>query len=174
MINFDNLIGRFEQYPRASIRGFEFTSGGPLANGTDAHFAYTFMSARALHPVTIENQFIPTLTYRPDELPYRPAHQVDFELRHHFPFGMDAGFNGSYVSEMTFYNHADPENNLAMAGTREKLAGYFLADIRLNQKLPGGFSMYFALENLTNRQYQTLYLYPAPGRTFRGGIRLAL
>jgi outer membrane cobalamin receptor len=38
----------------------------------------------------------------------------------------------------------------------------------------GGFSIYFAMENMLNKQYETLYLYPAAGRTYRGGLRFEM
>ncbi len=174
MINFDNQVGRFEQYAAASMAGVELTANGRITDATDAYFAYTFLRARTDSSVTIENQYYPSLVYRPDELPYKPSHQIDLEIKHRFKFGLDANFNGMYVSEATYYNHADPSNNSVMVATKEKLDDYFLANVRLSQKIAGGFSVYFAVENLGNQRYQTLYLYPAAGRTYRGGIRFEM
>jgi outer membrane receptor protein involved in Fe transport len=172
MINFDNLIGRFEQYPKASITGVELSASGPITDSTDAFLSYTYMRSHALDSVTIVNQYVPNLTYRPDELPYRPAHQVSVEVRQRFRFGLDADFNGIYVSHATYYNHVDPSNNSAMVAAKVKLGDYLLANAKLTQRIKGGFALYFAIDNMGNKQYQTLYLYPAAGRTCRWGLRL--
>jgi outer membrane receptor for ferrienterochelin and colicin len=174
MINFDNLIGRFEQYPKASMKGFELTSSIYITSATEGYISYTYLRSRALDSVTIENQYFPSLTYSPDELPYRPEHQIDLEIKHKFDFGLDAAFNGMYVSEATYYDHADPEDNTILVSTKGKLADYFIANIKLSQKIVGGFRLYFAIENLGNTEYQTLYLYPSPGRTYKGGLRFEM
>jgi outer membrane cobalamin receptor len=174
MINFDNMIGRFEQYPRAYISGLELTATGNITEATRVLLSYTYMHSRVLDPVTINNSYVPTLVYSPEELPYRPAHQFDLEINHRFNFGLDANFNGMYVSEATYYNHADPASNLAMIASKVKLTDYFLANAKLTQKVKGGFSIYFAMENMLNKQYETLYLYPAAGRTYRGGLRFEM
>ena len=174
MINFDNLIGRFEQYPKASMKGFELTSSIYITDATEGYFSYTYLRSRALDSVTIENQYFPSLTYRPDDLPYRPEHQIDLEIKHKFDFGLDAAFNGMYVSESAYYDHADPEDNTVLVSTKGKLADYFIANIKLSQKIVGGFRLYFAIENLGNTEYQTLYLYPSPGRTYKGGLRFEM
>jgi outer membrane receptor protein involved in Fe transport len=132
------------------------------------------MRSRALGDVTINNEYIPSFTYRPDELPYRPAHQFDIEAGYRFRFGLDAGFDGMYVSESVYYNREDPTTNKVMAAIREKLDGYFLANVKFTQKLAGGFSLTFAVKNLLNQQYETLYLYPAAGRSYHGGIKFSL
>ncbi len=171
MINFDNLIGRFEQYPKAAITGIELSTSGHITDSTDAFLSYTYMHSHALDSVTIVNQYIPNLTYSPDELPYRPAHQVSMEVRHRFRFGLDANFNGIYMSQATYYNHVDTTSNAAMIASKVKLGDYFLANAKLVQKIKGGFAIYFGVDNIGNKQYQTLYLYPAPGRTYRWGLK---
>ena len=174
MINFDNLIGRFEQYPRASIAGVELNARARVTEATDLLLAYTFMKSRAGAPVRIDNRYLPSLVYRPEELPYRPAHQVDMEARHRFRFGLEAGLNGNYFSEATYYDRADPRDNRVLTAVRGRLDGYLLLNAKLTQKLKKGFSIYLGIENLANREYQTLYLFPAPGRTYRGGIRFEM
>jgi outer membrane cobalamin receptor len=174
MINFDNLIGRFEQYPKAAITGLELSASAHITDSTDAFLSYTYMHSRALNSVTIVNQYIPNLTYSPDELPYRPAHQVSMEVRQRFRFGLDADFNGVYMSGATYYNHVDASNNTAMVAAKVKVGDYFLANAKVSQRIHGRFSIYFAIENMLNKQYETLYLYPAAGRTYRWGLRVEI
>jgi outer membrane receptor protein involved in Fe transport len=174
MISLDNQIGRFEQYPKATITGFELTANGRITNSTDAYVAYTFLRARADSLVTIENQYSPTLIYRPEELPYRPSHQIDLELRQRFSFGLEANLSGAYFSRATYYDHYNPTDNKVLLATKAELGSYVLLNAKISQKIAGGFSVYFAAENLLNRYYETLYLYPAAGRTYRGGIRFNL
>jgi outer membrane receptor protein involved in Fe transport len=174
MISLDNQIGRFEQYPEASIAGFELTANGRITDSTDAYLAYTFLRARADSEVTINNQYWASLVYRPEELPYRPAHQIDLELRHRFPFGLDANLNGAYFSRATYYDHANLANNKVLLATKGELGSYLLMNAKVSQKLPGGFSLYFAVENMLNKYYETLYLFPSAGRTYRGGLRVEM
>ncbi len=171
MINFDNLIGRFEQYPKARITGLELSASGQITENTNAFLSYTYMHSSALESVTIVNQYIPNLTYRPDELPYRPAHQISVEARHQFRFGLDANFSGIYMSQATYYNHVNTSNTAAMVASKVKLDDYFVANARVTQKIGGGLAVYFGIDNIGNKQYQTLYLYPAPGRSYRWGLK---
>lgn len=171
MISFDNLIGRFEQYPKASITGLELSASGRVTETADASLSYTYMRSRARSSVTILNQYVPSLTYHPDELPYRPAHQVSMEVRQRFGFGLDANLNGMYVSQATFYDHVDTSNTAAMVANKTRLDDYFLANVKLIQKLGGGFAVHFGIDNIGNKQFQTLYLYPNPGRTYRWGLK---
>lgn len=171
MISLDNQIGRFEQYPEASITGFELTANGRITDSTNAYLAYTFLRARADSTVTINNQYWAPLVYTPEELPYRPSHQIDLELRHRFPFGLDANLNGAYFSRATYYDHYNPANNKVLLATKGELGSYFLLNAKVSQKLPGRFSIYFAVENLLNKYYETLYLFPSAGRTYRYGMK---
>jgi outer membrane cobalamin receptor len=45
---------------------------------------------------------------------------------------------------------------------------------KISQKIVDGFRLYFAVENLTNKTYQTLFLYPAEGRAYRYGLRFEM
>jgi outer membrane receptor protein involved in Fe transport len=174
MINFDNQIGRFEQYADATITGFELSAKGRIADTTDAYFAYTFLRARSHSDVTIDNNIFESLVYKPEELPYRPAHQVDFELRHRLSFGMEANLNGNFFSEAVYYDHADPNDNKRLTAIKSRLESYFLLNAKISQKIVDGFKLYFAVENLMNKTYQTLFLYPAEGRTYRYGVRFEM
>jgi outer membrane receptor protein involved in Fe transport len=74
-------------------------------------------------------------------------------------------------SHSTYYNHVDAANYTAMVSSKVKLGDYFLANAKLTQKIKGGLALYFAIDNIGNKQYQTLYLYPSADRTYRGGLR---
>ncbi len=174
MINFDNQIGRFEQYADASIAGFELNANRRITDTTNAYFAYTFLRARSDSSVTINNKIFEPLVYIPEELPYRPAHQVDFELKHRFSFGLEANMNGNFFSEAVYYDHADPNDNKRLTAIKSRLDSYFLLNAKISQKIVDGFRLYFAVENLTNKTYQTLFLYPAEGRTYRYGVRFEM
>jgi outer membrane receptor protein involved in Fe transport len=174
LINFDNQIGRFEQYAEAAITGFELSAKGRIADTTDAYFAYTFLRARSHSDVTIDNAIFEPLVYKPEELPYRPAHQIDFELRHRLSFGMEANLYGNFFSDSIYYDHADPNDNKRLTAIKSHLDGYFLLNAKISQKIVDGFRLYFAVENLTNKTYQTLFLYPAEGRAYRYGLRFEM
>jgi outer membrane cobalamin receptor len=58
-----------------------------------------------------------------------------------------------------------------MVAKKMKLDDYFLANAKLIQKIEGGFAVCFGIDNIGNKQYQTLYLYPSPGRVYRWGLK---
>jgi hypothetical protein len=73
-------------FSKASIAGLELRANGRITETTEALLSYTYMRSLALDSVTINNQYVPNLVYRPDELPYRPNHQLNVEIKQRFYF----------------------------------------------------------------------------------------
>jgi outer membrane receptor protein involved in Fe transport len=174
LINFDNQTGRFEQYSRASITGTELTLASQLAETLFGSLSYTFMKAKNHGTVTLQNDSHPALVYEPDYLPYRPQHKVDMELRQELGFGMEIDLNGSYISSVRYYDHADPNDNQRLYAYKKRLDDYVLLDLRISQKIEKHTQVYVTFENLLKEEYQDLYLFPAPGVRVWGGIKLEL
>ena len=79
LINFDNMLGRFEQYGKVRMTGAEVSIQARPAKGLTARLAYNRLHTGNRSRVTLENTWHEALGYRPDELPYRSQHRVDLE-----------------------------------------------------------------------------------------------
>jgi iron complex outermembrane receptor protein/outer membrane receptor for ferrienterochelin and colicins len=174
LINFDNQTGRFEQYHDAYMTGIETNLSSQLTRTLFGRIGYTFLTARNRSPVTIQNDTHAALVYTPSDLPYRPAHKLDFELRQDFSFGTKINLNGSFVSERTYYNHADTSNINDLVAKKETLDSYFLLNIKASQDITKHAEIFMSVENLFNENYQDLFQFAGKGRTVWAGVKLSL
>jgi outer membrane receptor protein involved in Fe transport len=175
LINFDNQSGRFEQYSKARTYGFEISTQAQIGSNLTAQLGYTYTKAENNGSIiTIENEFLPDLVYVPDEIPYRPKHKFDIDLVQSFNFGMKVYVNGSYIADQVFYDRADLTNNTRFVATRTKLDDYFLLNTKVTYDFKEHYQVFIAVNNLLNKEYQELYLSPAPGRTGWLGLKFML
>jgi outer membrane receptor protein involved in Fe transport len=174
LIHFDNLIGRFEQYEDASIAGVEFNMTGQVMDELTASIGYTFLRAENDSLVTIQNNFHNDLVYKPDELPYRPEHKVDFDLCRNFDFGMKINLNGSYISKQRYYDHADPNNNQILTATKKWLDDYVLLNIKIAQAITENIQVFITAENVLDEEYESIHLFPGKGSAFWIGAKIGL
>jgi outer membrane receptor protein involved in Fe transport len=173
-IYFDNLIGRFEQLDRCSIYGIELSAANQLTPHTSARLSYTFMRSEVHSDVQLENQYHPDLVFDPDEIPYHPQHKIDLDISQSFSWGMQADFNGSFLSRQTFIDYADPNNNQVLVADEKHLGSYFLLNAKITQEITKQIKMYLAVDNLLNEDYQDLYLLPGRGITAWAGLKIEL
>jgi iron complex outermembrane receptor protein/outer membrane receptor for ferrienterochelin and colicins len=174
LINFDNIIGRFEQYESAEIKGFELGLTTHLPAGLSTRLGYTFMRTKNNSMVFIDNEIHEDLTYKPDELPYRPKHKIDLDVSKTFLFGMEVALNGSYLSKQRYYDHYDPANINHMVAVPRWLDDYFLFNLKVTQKMCKNADVFLACENLLNESYEDISLVPGKGRAVWAGMKLKL
>jgi outer membrane receptor protein involved in Fe transport len=174
LINFDNQIGRFEQYDKVTLAGAELALASQLTPSLYGRIAYSFLDAQNHSTVTVKNEFHPSLVYEPEELPYRPEHKIDLDLSQIFSFGLRVNLNTSYVSERTYYNHADPQNNKTLVAEQEDLSDYFLLNLKLSQKILKNYYLYVFAQNLLDEVYQDLFQFASPGRTIWAGVKVEI
>ena len=174
LINFDNLIGRFEQYSEARIVGVELGASGRPAQGLRVLAHVTFLQATAHGEVTIENEWHDTLVYTPDELPYRPQQRIDLDATWSPSFGLTVNLHGSYIGNQCFYDHFDADDNMKLVAVKRPLDGYALFNGRISQAIGQKVTIFLVGENLLNGEYQDIYLFPGSGMTLWGGVNLAL
>ena len=106
-----------------------------------------------------------------EELDYRPEYTGFGEIRYRHDFG-----GGAFA--------VTPSVSTELVGRQQYTAGpvtqpfkawlgaYALMNARLAFKVYYA-ELYVAAKNLTNQEYQTIYDYPMPGRTFRGGVSVS-
>ncbi len=174
LINFDNMLGRFEQYGKVHMTGAEVSMDARPRPGLNTRIGYTWLHARNRSRVAIENGWHDSLEYNPDELPYRPEHQVNLQITQRFNTGLSLNFNGSYVGRQPFYNHADPVNNQTLIAEKKWLDDYFLMNLKVSQEIGKKLQVYVAVENLLDESYENMDMFPGRGRTFWVGAKLAL
>jgi outer membrane receptor protein involved in Fe transport len=174
MINFDNIIGRFEQYKNADIAGVDASIFSQLTRSLSAQLSYTFLHARNDSTVTIKNEFFSSLVYSPDELPYRPEHSVHFDITQKFDFGFGLTINGSYTSKQPYYDHANPADNQVMTANRKWLDEYWLFNAKISQTIKQKYEIFATVENIFDEEYENIVMFPGRGRTFWIGAKLSL
>ncbi|MBS1516286.1 MAG: TonB-dependent receptor [Bacteroidetes bacterium] len=141
----------------SQIKGIEFSldyksSMKLLQNDFGYHFSvnYTYMDARDLSANRTE-----------DFLPYKPRHLVNFTADLNY---RDFYFNltGKYVSkidEVLFFKYEEPK-------------AYVVTDAKISKRFSNKFTLFFAVSNLFDVQYQELERTQAPNRNFNSGISL--
>ncbi|SDU50832.1 TonB-dependent receptor [Desulfobacula phenolica] len=176
LILFDNQIGRFEQYENAKIYGAELSLLAKFTANLTGRLSYTFLVAENDDStVIIETEHLKNdLIYKPDEIPYRPKHKIDMDLTKSFDFGVKLHLNGSWISDQTYYNHADSADNSKFVAEKNSLDGFFLLNTKITYDFNKHYQVFGAVENLLNEDYQELYLSPAPGISAWVGVKIAL
>jgi outer membrane receptor protein involved in Fe transport len=141
----------------SQIKGVEFMidykSGFSLMqHDFGYHFSvnYTYMDARDLS------------ANRPDDfLPYKPSHLINFTTDLNY---RDFYFNvtGKYVSKIDedlFYKFEEPK-------------AYLVVDSKISKRFSNKFTVFFAVSNLFDVQYQELERTQAPNRNFNSGVSI--
>lgn len=174
LINFDNMLGRFEQYGKVRMTGAEVSISARPWQGLFTRLGYTWLHTKNRSTVTLENIYHDALVYRPEELPYRPEHQVSLELTQRFDMGFSMTFDGSYVGKQTFYNHADPNDNQSLIAEQKWLDDYFLMNLKVSQEIGDRVQIYVSVDNLLNEEYENMDMFPGRGRTVWVGAKMEL
>lgn len=152
----DDLIERrtqrskYENLQKATLKGFEFSSGYWLSNNLFGRIGYTLLEADEL----LQDGF-----YRP--LRNRPKHAAGLEFRYKLPFKAFLDLNGIYVNKVFDY---DEDENLF------RLPNYFLVNAKISQNLKKIVDVYAAVSNITDKNYEHRLGFPREGRTIRLGL----
>jgi vitamin B12 transporter len=96
-------------------------------------------------------------------LPYRPSHKVDYNVSYIFKFGLSIYSSGQYVSRRVTPH---PESAL--------LSHYFVANLKLTQKLLNYFYPFVEIKNLFDENYEEEKDFPMPGRISLIGMKITL
>lgn len=142
---------------KAQVRGFEFY----IDYNSDIHmfsekfgygfeFDYTYLDARDLSAGRSD-----------DILPYKPRHLLNSNINLNY-YGFNFNLNARYVSdveEVYFYKYEEPK-------------AYFLLNMKLSKTLGKNVSLFFAINNMTDKFYQELERIAAPNRNYNAGINI--
>jgi len=112
--------------------------------------SYTFLDARDISPGRVN-----------DALAYKVRHTLGASatVRHKgFTLNLNARYR-SRIEEVFIYPGSEPD-------------AVFVANTKISYTFLGGYTGYFAVNNLNNAQYEELERYRMPGRSFTAGVEL--
>jgi len=144
--------GRGYQYinlDKVILQGIEAGVNGKLKQRLSFNLDYTYLDA-----YEDETEYW---------LPYRPSHKIDYNLSYISRIGLTVYTSGQYVSKRVTPH---PES--------ETLPSFFVANLKVSQKVLDHFHPFFEVKNVLDENYEEEKGFPMPGRTFLGGLKIAL
>ena len=151
--------GTFFNTDLARARGGTFTGEGRIARWLSASANYTYESTRTLSaptdPADVDPNYLPG-----SPLLRRPLNSGNVMLNASF-LRMNWNLIGYFTGQRYDYNYP----------TQVIDPGYGLLNLAATYNFTHGLSVYGRIDNLTNKQYQEVYGYPALGREFRIGLK---
>jgi vitamin B12 transporter len=152
-------MGTFFNTNLASARGANFSGEARVTRWLAASANYTYDSTRTLSaptdPANLDPNYLPG-----SRLLRRPVNSGYAMLNASF-LGMNWNFSGTFTGERFDYNYPGQIIN----------PGYARFDLAASYRVARGVSFYGRIANLSNKQYQEAYGYPALGREFRIGVK---
>jgi outer membrane cobalamin receptor len=144
--------GRGYQYTnldKVILQGIEAGVNGNLKQRLSFNLDYTYLDA-----YEDETEYW---------LPYRPSHKIDYDLSYVSKVGLTLYTSGQYVSRRVTPH---PES--------ETLPSFFVANLKVSQRVFDHFHPFLELKNVFDENYEEEKGFPMPGRTFLGGLKIAL
>jgi len=137
-----------------TFQGFEAASGGWLWASDFLRVSWSYLEAKETVPGGGSRQ-----------LRSRPEHTLTLEYRHAFDSGCEFSLNGIYV--LGLYD-LDPED------VYTEIDPYFVANLKLSRSISERSSVYVALANVFDQDYEHRLGFPREGRSFRLGLTFGL
>jgi len=98
-----------------------------------------------------------------DKLEYRPEHKLRLQGDYDFQFGLSLSLTANYVARRVYLDDSEYDH---------KMPDYTLIDGRISQSFWNNLVLILEVKNILNKDYQTEYGLPMPGRTFYGGLEI--
>ncbi len=137
---------------KARFFGAELSTTLKLEKNTTISGSYSYLEAENLSDDRVS-----------DKLEYRPQHKLRLRGEYNFQFGLSLSLTINYISKRAYL---DDE------GYDHKLPDYTLIDGKLSQSLYKNIILYFEARNIFDKNYQTEYGFPMPGRTLGGSLEI--
>ncbi len=137
---------------KAIMQGAELKLNYHHGKGLSMGAGYTYLDARDNSPNRIN-----------DQLAYKVKHSFYVDINkywEHFSLHFNARYR-SAIEEVFIYPGSEPD-------------AFWLLDLRAAYHIKEGYSLYLAVKNMTNSQYEELERYRMPGRSFSIGARADL
>jgi len=145
----DRPFGYYQNVDKANAHGIEAAAAARFGGlSLDANYSWIDAEDRS-----------PGATHGKD-LVRRPHHVANGNVSYAWAFGLTT------TAAVTHVAHAFENGTNTI-----RLGGYTLVDLRAEQPIGHGLSLFGRVENLFDEHYQTAYRFGALGRSFYGGIR---
>lgn len=96
------------------------------------------------------------------KLPNRPEHALNLLLNKNYEFGFEWNTEVSYIS--TQYSLDSDSKEM------KRLPDYLILNARIAQSFFSDYKLYFRVNNITDKYYETEYGFPQPGREYFIGL----
>ena len=144
-------FGYYDNTARTEARGIELEGQAKVTNALSLSANYTWTRA---HNAT------PGSANLGKRLARRPQQQANAEASYRWPMGVTTAAALRYVGD-----------SFDDAANRTRLKGYAVVDLRASWPVGERIELYGRVENLFDRQYETIRNYGTPGRGAYGGVR---
>jgi iron complex outermembrane receptor protein len=114
--------------------------------------SYTYLKAKNLSDDRVS-----------DKLEFRPEHRARLQVEYNFEFGLALSVIGNYIGKRSYLDNEGQDHGMS---------DYTLIDGRLRQSLWDHLVLVFEAKNILDKDYQTEYGFPMPGRTLGAGIEI--
>lgn len=147
IVTLEENIRQYQNISKAKLMGFEF----------DVRYNFSFLNS------ALNYTFLSAKNADDDnDLPHRPAHVINLLLNKNYNFGFEWNTETSFISQLYSYD--------SDSGNLKRLPDYLLLNTKIAYKFFTNYSVYFRVNNITDKLYEREYGFPQPGREFFVGI----
>jgi iron complex outermembrane receptor protein len=153
---FENPLALNRNWAKIAMLGFEVNGEFYPMKDLVLRAGYMYNRARDKSPDRVTNYVVNI-----------PAHKIDAGVTYTVPYiRTRLDFNGIYLGKV--FNQLPTPASPTQAV--QKIKDYYLADLRISQSFLNYFEAYLAVKNIFDKNYESSYGFPAPGRNFYLGI----
>lgn len=136
------------------FKGFEAETGGWLTDKDYFRFAWSYLDAQEDQPGAESRQ-----------LRSRPKHTLTAEYRRHLSRGIELSLNSIYLKGLYDLDADD---------VYTEISPFFVANLKIEKSFRAYASIYVAIANLLDENYQHRLGFPREGRSVQAGLTFAL
>jgi outer membrane receptor protein involved in Fe transport len=163
-----NPLAQYQNYGKIQMLGFEVN--GEISPTKDlvikASYVYNNAKDRSIGRITPSDNVVNV-----------PEHKIDLGLRYTIPYvtipyikgAIHLDLNGIYMGNV-YDQLGSPATSTSQAQGPEKVPNYFTANARLSTTFYKHFEVYVAVNNIADKNFQSDYGLPGPGRTWYVGM----
>ena len=147
IVTLGDNVRQYQNINKADLMGFEF----------DIRYNFSFLNS------TLNYTFLSAQNAEDEsDLPNRPAHVINFLLGKAYNFGFKWNTEASFISKLYSYD--------SDSGDLKLQRDYLLLNAKIAYSLFINYSVYFRINNITDKLYETEYGFPQPGREYFVGF----
>jgi outer membrane receptor protein involved in Fe transport len=163
-----NPLAQYQNYAKIQMLGFELNGEISPMKDLVIKAGYVYNNAKDRSPGRITPS---------DNVVNVPEHKIDLGVRYTIPYvtipyikgAIHLDLEGIYMGNV-YDQLGSPATSTSSAQGPEKVPNYFTANARLSTTFLKHFEVYVAVNNLMDKNFQSDYGLPGPGRTWYVGM----